>query len=194
MIILGLTGSIGMGKSTASRYFLNQNIPVSSADEIVHELYKGRAVPFIDAAFPGTIVKGEVDRKKLLVQLMENPENFIKLEKIVHPLVKEEETKFLKTHKDAGAKMVVLDIPLLFENPKNKERIDKVLVVTCSLEEQKKRVLNRDNMTVEKFNLIVSKQMPDEEKRKHADFIVDTSGSFENTNKQLQFIIDQIIK
>jgi dephospho-CoA kinase len=191
MIVLGLTGSIGMGKSTAGAMFADRGIPVISADEIVHRLYAGRGAAKIEAAFPGTVVEGTVDRARLSKAVLNNEQAFKKLEAVIHPLVEEERLAFVEDQRRAGKQLVVLDIPLLFEGG-GQRAVDLVLVVSCAEELQRKRVLRRPGMTQEKFQAILSRQMPDAEKRGRADFVVDTSGTFEETRAQVDKIIDEI--
>ena len=193
MIILGLTGSIGMGKSTTAEMFRQEGIPVHDSDAIVHELYRGEAVALIERAFPETISNQIVDRKKLGKVVIGNNKAMKRLEAIVHPLVKAKREQFLNEVTEAGAKLVVLDIPLLFET--NSEKFcDYVLVVTASSEEQSRRVLSRKDMTIEKFEKIKNAQMPDTEKQERADFIIDTSFGIESAHNDVINIIDSLIK
>jgi len=189
MIKIGLTGSIGMGKSTTALMFREKGIPIYDADATVHRLYEGDAVPLIDELFPGTAVNGRVNREKLGEYVVGNNENMKKLTALVHPLVHAEEQKFLKAAEEADADMVLLDIPLLFETG-GKNRVDKIVVVSATAEIQRERVLARENMTVEKFEAILNKQLPDAQKRKHADFIIDTGKGLEFAEAQ----VDEIIK
>ncbi|MDA4845345.1 dephospho-CoA kinase [Hoeflea poritis] len=192
MIVFGLTGSIGMGKSTAGEMFAERGIPVISADEIVHALYAGRAAPLIEAAFPGTVTDGVVDRTRLSEAVLGNEEAFRRLESIVHPLVAEERKRFVAGQREAGKPAVVLDIPLLFEGGGEKT-VDKVVVVSCTPELQKERVMRRPGMTEEKFEAILARQVPDSEKRARADFVIDTSGTFDETRRQIDALIDGLI-
>lgn len=189
MIILGLTGSIAMGKSTTAQMFRDFGVPVNDADEVVHELYRGEAVAPVEAAFPGTTKDGEVDRAELSRQLMKAPGRLPELEAIVHPLVRKKEQEFLT--KNAAAPFVVLDIPLLFETGAEK-RVDRVVVVTCSAELQRERALKRPGMTEEKLAMILARQVPDSEKRKRADYIIDTSDSFDVTRSQVKAVVDEL--
>ncbi|MCL7998577.1 dephospho-CoA kinase [Brucella sp. 21LCYQ03] len=191
MIILGLTGSIGMGKTTASNMFAEAGVPVYSADDAVHQLYSGRAAPLIEAAFPGTVVDGTVDRAKLSATVLGKPEALKKLESIIHPLVHEEEASFLAQARADGANIALIDIPLLFETG-GESRVDKVAVVSAPAEIQRERVLARPGMTEEKFKAILARQMPDAEKRVRADFIIDSSGDFEKTRAQIKAIIAEL--
>ena len=174
MIVLGLTGSIGMGKSTTAKMFAEAGVPVHDSDEAVHRLYSGAAAPLVEAAFPGTSVNGAIDRAALARQVIGNPEALKRLEEIVHPLVRADASDFLARHRAAGAPLVVLDIPLLFETG-GRDRVDKVVVVTAPAEVQRQRVLARPGMTEEKFEAILNSQVPDAEKRAMADFVIDTS-------------------
>lgn len=188
MIRIGLTGSIGMGKSTSAKLFVEAGIPVNDSDAVVHDLYSGEAVPLVEAAFPGTTAGGRVDRQKLSRKLAGDPSGFKRLEAIVHPLVRDRERQFLERQRKAGADMVVLDIPLLFETGADK-RLDKIVVVSCDPQIQRERVLARPGMTEEKFNMILSRQTPDAEKRARADYVIDTSGSIEAAGEQVKEII-----
>ncbi len=191
MIILGLTGSIGMGKSTTAQMFADAGIPVNDADAVVHDLYRSEAVEPIGKAFPGSVVHGVVDRVELARQLSANPAKFRDLEAIVHPLVRHREADFVERHRVAGIDMVLLDIPLLFEVGAE-ERVDVIVVVTCDPQLQQARVLARPGMTVEKFRMILSRQMPDKEKRKRADFLIDTGLGFEAARRRVHEIIEAL--
>jgi dephospho-CoA kinase len=188
MIVLGLTGSIGTGKSTTAAMFHDLGVPVHDADATVHDLYRGDAVAPVAARFPQALSEGVIDRKVLAALLAEAPERFRELEAIIHPLVRARETAFLKAEGQNGSPLVLLDIPLLFETG-GEARVDKVVVVTCDPETQRQRVLARPGMTEEKFRLILSRQMPDAEKRRRADFIVDTGNGLEAARKQVEEII-----
>lgn len=174
MIIVGLTGSIGMGKSTVARRFRELGFPVFDADAEVHRLYAGPAVPAIEAAFPGTTSPQGVDRAKLAQALGQDVEKFRVLEGIVHPMVREKERAFLLAQQAAGAKAAVLEIPLLFETGRG-ERCDVTVVVSAPAHVQRQRVLERPGMTDEKLDAILANQIPDAEKRRRADFLVDSS-------------------
>ena len=189
MLKLGLTGSIGMGKSTTANLFRDEGVPVYDADATVHELYKGEAATLIEEAFPGTTVNGEVDRGKLGQQVVGKPEQMKKLEQLVHPLVHARERAFIEEHRNAGTPIVLLDIPLLFEVG-GFDRVDKIIVVSASAEEQRRRVLARPGMTEEKFKAILGKQIPDEEKRKRADFIIDTNNGVDSARDQVREILE----
>ncbi|KRD60684.1 dephospho-CoA kinase [Ensifer sp. ENS10] len=191
MIVLGLTGSIAMGKSTTAQMFRDFGVPVNDADEVVHQLYRGEAVAAVEAAFPGTTKDGEIDRAELSRQLMEAPGRLSELEAIVHPLVRKKEQEFLAKYAATAAPFVVLDIPLLFETEAEK-RVDRVVVVTCSAELQRERALKRPGMTEEKLAMILARQVPDSEKRKRADYIIDTSDSFDVTRGQVKAVVDEL--
>ena len=191
MFILGLTGSIGMGKSATAKMFADEGVPVQDADAVVHALYEGEATPLIEAAFPGTTGGGKVDRIKLGAQVIGNQDAIKRLEQIVHPLVARQRDKFLAESKQAGADIAVLDIPLLYETGGEK-RCDAVVVVSAPAEVQRERVLSRPGMTEERFLAILAKQMPDAEKRRRADFIVDTSRGFDAARQQVREILAQV--
>jgi len=191
MIVIGLTGSLGMGKSTTARFFAEAGVPVHDADAAVHRLYRGDAVAPIEAAFPGTTSGGEVDREKLAQRVLGDPTALARLEAIVHPLVRREEERFLAEAEAAGAEVAVLDIPLLFETGGDK-RVDVVVVVSAPPDIQKARVLGRPGMTDDKFLALLSKQMPDEEKRRRADFVVDSSGGYDSARAQVHAILEAV--
>jgi dephospho-CoA kinase len=191
VIILGLTGSIGMGKSTTARMFIEAGVPVHDSDETVHRLYSGKAAPLIEKEFPGTVIDGVVDRARLAAAVLGDAAALKKLEAIVHPLVREDEKSFLARHRAAGAALVVLDIPLLFE-VKATNRVDKVLVVTAQLGVQRQRVLARPGMTEGKFEAILAKQIPDEEKRRLADYVIDTGGGMDAAEKAVRAVVAEL--
>ncbi len=191
MIVLGLTGSIGMGKSTTAGLFAEQGIPVNDADRVVHELYRGEAVAPIGAAFPDAVRDGMVDRAVLAENLAKNPAKFRELEAIVHPLVRERERQFLEAQRAVGADLVVLDIPLLFETG-GQDRVDHIVVVSCDADIQRRRVLERPGMTPDKFEMILSRQLPDAEKRARADFIIDTGSGIEAARNRVTEIITEL--
>lgn len=188
MILIGLTGSIGMGKSTTAGLFAAEGVPVNDADAVVHDLYRNEAVKPVGAAFPGSVRDGVVDREELARQLRENPAKFPLLEQIVHPLVRERERAFVERQRAAGTPMVLLDIPLLFETG-GETRVDTVVVVTCDADIQRQRVLSRPGMTEDKFALILSRQTPDSEKRQRADYIIDTGHGIETARQRVREII-----
>ena len=193
MIILGLTGSIGMGKSTTAKLFEEAGVPVYDADAAVHKIYEGEAAPAIEAAFPGTTVDGKVDRNKLSAKVVHDPAAMKRLEQIVHPMLGASRQKFLHDAEQSGAPVAVVDVPLLFETGGEK-RVDAVVVVTTTPEIQRQRILSRDNMTGEKLDAILARQLPDAEKRKRADFVVDTSGGLDPVRAQIRDIVDQAAK
>lgn len=193
MIVLGLTGSIGMGKSTAARMFRRLGIPVHDADAAVHRLLGkgGAAVPVIAAAFPGTVVAGRVDRPALGARVFGNPKELRRLEAILHPLVQAETRRFLRRQQARRRKLVVLDIPLLFETGGEK-RCDAVVVVTAPRVVQRARVLARPRMTPERFAEVERQQMPDREKRRRADFIIETGHGHRPALRQLHRLLRQL--
>ncbi|KQS71973.1 dephospho-CoA kinase [Rhizobium sp. Leaf371] len=191
MIVLGLTGSIGMGKSTTADMFKALGVPVNDADAVVHDLYRGQAVGPIEAAFPGSTKDGAVDRAALSAALARHPDGFKTLEAIVHPLVRAREWAFLKREKEAGTPLVVLDIPLLFETG-GAARVDAVAVVSCDADIQRDRVLARPGMTPEKFALILSRQMPDHEKRARANYVIDTGHGLEVARQRVEEIVSDL--
>jgi dephospho-CoA kinase len=188
MVVLGLTGSVGMGKSTTARFFAEAGVPVFDADAAVHRLYAGEAVAAIEAAFPGTTGAQGVDRTKLAGAVLGDPAALARLEAIVHPLVRREELRFIGEADKAGAPVAVLDIPLLFETGRD-SLVDAVVVVSAPPDIQRARVFERPGMTEEKFRALLAKQMPDEEKRRRADFIVDSSGSYDSARAQVHAIL-----
>jgi len=191
MIVIGLTGSIGMGKTTTAKLFAGEGVPVLDSDEVVHGLYRTEAAPLIEAAFPGTTVAGVVDRQKLGDVLRENPANFGRLEEIVHPLVRKRQEAFLAAARKDDRQFALLDIPLLFETGAE-SRVDKVVVVSCAPEIQRERVLSRPGMTEEKFEMILARQTPDAEKRRRADFIVDSGSGVEAARDQVREILQKL--
>jgi len=184
--VLGLTGSIGMGKSATAAIFREFGVPVHDADAAVHALYRGRAAPLIEKAFPGTVRDGIVDRARLGAAVLDDPARMRELETIVHPLVREEEERFLAFVSPSG--LAVLDIPLLFETG-GEARCDAVVTVTAPASVQRQRVLARPGMTEEKFNAILARQMPDSEKRARAHFLVDTGRGFPSAEAQVRAIL-----
>jgi dephospho-CoA kinase len=191
MFILGLTGSLGMGKSTTARLFAEEDVPVHDADAVVHRLYEGEAAAAIEAAFPGTTADGKVDREELAARVLGDRVALKRLEAIVHPLVQQAEQRLLAEAEARGEKVAVLDIPLLFETG-GEERVDAVVVVYAPPEVQRSRALERPGMTVDKLDAILAKQMPDEEKRRRADFVVDTSRGFEAARAEVRAILKTI--
>lgn len=193
MLILGLTGSIGMGKSTTAKLFTEAGVPVYDADATVHRIYEGEAAPAIEAAFPGTTVNGKVDRARLSERVMHDPAAIRRLEAIVHPMLRSHHQKFLEEAEKSGAPVAVMDIPLLYETG-GETRVDAVVVVTTSPEVQRERILARENMTGEKLDAILARQLPDAEKRKRADFVVDTSHGLDPVRSRIRDILDQVVK
>lgn len=191
MIVLGLTGSIGMGKSTTAGLFRALGVPVHDADATVHDLYRAEAVAPVAARFPEALVDGVIDRAALSATLARNLECFAELEAIIHPLVRRREIDFVAAERGKGTDLVVLDIPLLFEVG-GESRMDKVVVVSCDPEIQRARVLSRPGMTEEKFALILSRQVPDAEKRRRADFVIDTGRGLEAAREQVEEVIGRL--
>lgn len=193
MIVIGLTGSIGMGKSTVARMFAEEGAPFIDSDAIVHELYApgGAAVAPVEAAFPNVTRDGGIDRAALSRIVVGDETAIKRLEAIVHPLVRAAQMQFLQDHRDAGAAIVVLDIPLLFEGG-GANMVDKTVVVSAPTDVQRARVLARPGMTAEKFEAILARQMPDAEKRARADFIIETGGSFDDTRAQVRAVLDAL--
>lgn len=192
MIVLGLTGSVGMGKSTTAKMFAEEGIPVFDADAEVHRLYEGKAVAPIEAVFPGVTKGGRVDRELLSARVVGDGEALMRLESVVHPLVRDARRAFVEKARLSGAKIALVDIPLLFEAG-NGEGIDKVVVVSAPPEVQKARVLAREGMTEEKFRAILARQMPDAEKRKRADFVIDTSKGFDAAREDVRAILRELL-
>lgn len=188
MLIVGLTGSIGMGKSTVAAMFRARGISVFDADAAVHELYAGEAVPHIEAAFPGTTANGAVDRPKLAAALAKDADRFRELEKIVHPLVAAAERNFLHQAHDRGDKIVVLEIPLLLEVGRHLQ-VDVVVVVSAPGDHQRARVLARPGMTEDRLDALLERQLSDAEKRRHADYVVDTGAALADTEAQVDKIL-----
>ena len=193
MLILGLTGSIGMGKSSTAKLFAEAGVPVYDADATVHQLYEGEAAPAIEAAFPGTTAGGRVDRKKLSVRVVHDPAAIRQLEQIVHPMLGASRQKFFDDAERSGAPVVVVDVPLLFETGGEK-RVDAVVVVTTSPENQRERILARGTMTGEALDALLARQLPDAEKRKRADFVVDTSHGLDPVRAQIKDILAEVVK
>ena len=188
---VGLTGSIGMGKSTTAQMFRDEGVAVLDSDRIVHNLYCGAAVSPIAEAFPGVVVDGVVDRAALGARVLGDPAAMKKLEAIVHPLVWAARDAFIRTRAAAGDWIVVYDVPLLFETGADRS-VDAIVVVTASPEAQKNRVLTRPGMTPEKFQAILARQTPDIEKRARADFIVDTDAGLDAARAQVRHIIETL--
>ena len=193
MRILGLTGSIGMGKSTTAKLFTEAGVPVYDADAAVHKIYEGEAAPAIEAAFPGTTVDGRVDRAKLSAKVVHDPAAIKQLEQIVHPMLGASRKKFLDDAERSGAPVVVMDIPLLFETGGEK-RVDAVVVVSTDPATQRERILARGTMTSEALDAILARQLPDAEKRKRADFVVDTSHGLDPVRTAIRDILVEVVK
>jgi dephospho-CoA kinase len=193
MRILGLTGSIGMGKSTTAKMFAEAGVPVYDADATVHRLYEGEAVAAIEAAFPGTTVNGKVDRTLLSPHVVHDAEAMKRLESIVHPMLRAHHQKFLDDAEKSGAPVAVVDIPLLYETG-GESRVDAVVVVTTAPDVQRERILAREGMTPEKLDAILAKQLPDAEKRRRADFVVDTSHGLDPVRIRIREILKEVVK
>ena len=191
MFILGLTGSIGMGKSTTAGFFREAGVPVHDSDAVVHRLYEGEAVGPVEAAFPGVALDGKIDRGKLTEKLVGNPDAIRRLEAIVHPLVRAVSERFIAEQAARGARVIVLDIPLLFETGGEK-RVDAVVVVSAPAAVQRARVLSRAGMTAQRLDALLARQMADAEKRARAHFVVDSSRSFDSARTQVHGILRAI--
>ncbi len=192
MFIVGLTGSLGMGKSATAKMFAEQGVPVHDADAAVHQLYESEATPLIEAAFPGTTAGGRVNRDKLAQRVLGDTAAIKKLEAIVHPLVRKAEKHFLAEAERKGATVAVLDIPLLFETGGDK-RCDAVVVVSAPPDVQRARAFERPGMTNQKFVALLAKQMSDADKRAMADFVVDTSKGFDAARAQVCDILARVV-
>lgn len=193
MFLLGLTGSIGMGKSTTATLFREAGVPVYDADATVHKVYENEAVAAVEAAFPGSTTDGRVDRQKLSAMVVGNADAIQRLESIVHPMLRSHQQEFLDAAKKANAPVAVLDIPLLYETGGD-SRVDAVVVVTTSPEVQRARILARDNMTADKLDAILMRQVPDAEKRRRADFVVDTSHGLEPVRQRIREILAEVAR
>ena len=191
--VLCLTGSLGMGKSTAAKFFAEAGVPVHDSDAVVHALYESEAVAAIEAAFPGTTSDGKIDRNKLAAKVIDDKAALKRLEAIVHPLVAKAREKFLADAQARGAPVVVLDIPLLFEIG-GSSSCDAVVVVSAPAEIQRVRAFARPGMTEDKFAALLAKQVPDAEKRARADFIVDSSQGLDHARVQVHDILKTIAK
>jgi dephospho-CoA kinase len=191
MLILGLTGSIGMGKTTAAKMFAARGVPVHDADAAVHRLYRGAAVAPIEAAFPGATGDATVDRVRLAAKIVDDPAALARLEAIVHPLVRESEAAFLARMRAEARRIVLLDIPLLFETH-SENRVDAIIVVTAPPEVQRARVMARPGMTEERFATLLQRQTPDAEKRRGAHFLVDSSLGMETAGRAVDAILSAL--
>ncbi|UUP17581.1 dephospho-CoA kinase [Nitratireductor thuwali] len=191
MIVLGLTGSIGMGKSTTAKMFAEAGVPVHDSDAAVHRLYEGAAAPEVEKLFPGTTSRGKVDRDRLAKAVVGNPQALKKLEALIHPMVRQDADRFVAEHRARGTPLVLLDIPLLFETG-GTDRVDKVVVVTAPAEVQRRRVLARPGMSEDKFKAMLDRQVPDAEKRARADFIIDTSQGMDAARAEVSRIVESL--
>jgi dephospho-CoA kinase len=191
MIVIGLTGSVGMGKSATAAMFAEAGVPVYDADAEVRRLYApgGAAVAKVEEAFPGVVVDGAVDRGRLGERVLGDPDALARLNAIVWPLMGEARAEFFRHAREAGAEVAVLDIPLLLETG-GERNVDKVVVVSAPAEVQRRRVLGRPGMTPAKFDALLAAQMPDADKRARADFVVDTSQDFDHARRQVHAILD----
>ena len=191
MLVVGLTGGIGMGKSSASAHFRDRGVPVFDADAYVHALYEGAAAPAIEAAFPGTVHDGRVDRAALAKEIAGAPQRLAELEAIVHPLVVQAEIDFLCAEEEKGTKLAVLDIPLLFETGAE-ARVDVTIALSTPVEVQRTRVLTRPGMNPQKFEALLARQLTDAERRSRADFVVDSGSTLENLHAQLDLLLESL--
>jgi dephospho-CoA kinase len=188
VLVIGLTGSIGMGKSTTAAMFRARGCPVHDADAAVHRLYRGEAVPQVEAAFPGVTSAGAIDRAVLAARVVGDPGALARLEGIVHPLVRAEEQAFLSQARASGSRLVVLDVPLLFEAG-GAARVDVVVVVTAPPEVQRARVMSRPGMTEAAMHNLLQRQLPDSEKRRRAHFIIDTGSGIAAAERQVDAVL-----
>ncbi|HVW94300.1 MAG TPA: dephospho-CoA kinase [Devosia sp.] len=191
MLKLGLTGSIATGKSTVLRAFADRGVPVFSSDEAVHELYAGAAVAPVEAAFPGVARNGQIDRQLLSARLLQSPGRLAELERIVHPLVRHRIAEFLRQSEASGAPLAVVDIPLLYEGGYD-YGLDKVAVTTVDEAEQRRRALARPGMTVEKLDAILARQLPQAEKKRRADYVLDTGKPVEATRAEVGALVEAL--
>lgn len=189
MIRLGLTGSMATGKSTVAKMFAKREVPIYDADKAVHDLYRAEAVAPVGAIFPNALIDGKIDRTALSAEVLGNKEKLTQLEAVVHPLVHQKMHGFLELHLKAGEKLVILEIPLLFETQKDYP-LDKIAVTFCADDVQKQRAMAREGMTAQKFEAIKARQMPQAEKKRRADFLIDTG----QTPAQTQQTVDEIIQ
>ena len=189
MLVIGLTGGIGMGKSSAAAHFRQHGVPVFDADAYVHQLYEGAAVPLIERVFPGTTREGRVDRALLAREVAGRPERLKAIEAIVHPLVTQAEIDFLCDQEARGAAMAVLEIPLLFETG-GESRADVTVTVSAPEDVQRQRVLEREGMSVQKFEALRARQLGDADRRARADHVLDSGSTLENLHTQLDVLIE----
>ena len=188
MLVLGLTGSVAMGKSTVAGFFAEHGVAVFDADRAVHDLYRGEAAPLVEAAFPGTAVGGAVDRIRLSARVLHDRPAMIRLEALIHPLVAKREQVFCAASAAAGRRVVLLDIPLLFEVGAE-SRVDIIVVVSAPAELQRARLLARPGMDAERAAAMIGRQVPDAEKRRRAHFIIDTSASLDETRRAVADVV-----
>ncbi len=188
MLAIGLTGSAAMGKSTVAAMFAARGVPVFDADRTVHALYAGAAVPVVEAAFPGVSVDGVIDRDRLRARVLGDEPAMLRLEALVHPLVKAEEQRFLAEAREAGYRLVLLDIPLLFETG-GADEVDLIVVVSAPAAVQRARMLERPGMTPERLEAMLARQLPDAEKRRRAHYVVETTGTLEATAAQVDAVL-----
>lgn len=191
MLVIGLTGSIGMGKSAAAKHFVKRGVPVCDADAEVHRLYEGEAVPAISEAFPGAVRSGKVDRALLAQAVAGSPRKLKQLESIVHPMVVKAEIDFLREQEKQGAKLAVLEIPLLFETDAL-SRVDVTVVVSAPEGVQRERVLARPGMMKENLAALLKRQLSDEEKRARSDFVVDSGTTLQDMEQQIDKLIESL--
>jgi dephospho-CoA kinase len=191
MLVVGLTGGMGMGKSAAAERFAEHGIPVFNADACVHRLYEGAAADRIEVAFPGTTSEGRVDRALLSEQIAGSPERLRQLEQIVHPLVIKAELDFLREEEAKGARLAVLEIPLLFETGAE-ARVDVTVAVSAPQDVQRSRVLARPGMTAEKLEHLLARQLPDAERQARADFVVDGGTSLEHMRIEIDRLVESL--
>ena len=191
MLVIGLTGGIGTGKSAAAERFAEHGIPVFNADLCVHRLYEGEAVAPIETAFPGVVKDGRIDRKLLSEKIAGSPERLLRLERIVHPLVVAAELDFLRAAEKDGAPLAVLEIPLLFETGAD-SRVDVTVVTSAPQEVQRARVLSRPGMTADKLEHLLARQLPDAERRARADYVVDSGTSLADMRIEIDKLIESL--
>lgn len=191
MLVLGLTGSAAMGKSTVAAMFAGRGVAVFDADRTVHALYESDAVPVVEAEFPGTTTGGKVDRDRLRDRVLGDEAAMRRLEALIHPLVKREEERFLSAATAAGRRVVLLDVPLLFETQAEGE-VDAVIVASAPEAVQRERMLKRPGMTLERLDAMLARQVPDAEKRRLAHFIIDTGGALDETRAQVDDVLHAV--
>ena len=192
MIVLGLTGSIGMGKTTAARIFRQLGVPVFDADRCVHDLYEGAAVETLARIFPTVIQEGRINRDALGALVLNDAKGMSKLESVIHPLVLTKRFDFIGKMRSSGRRLIVVDVPLLFETGAS-ANVDAIVVVSARASDQRERVLSRPGMDEAKLVSILKRQLPDVEKRRRAHFVVQTSGDLASTRRQLMVIIASVI-